>query len=41
MATEVYMPWECTLKIGTNGVNSTDEQMEVISDFTSVSHSTS
>ena len=34
--TEVYMPWEAILKIGMNGVNSSDDEMEIITNYTSV-----
>ena len=39
--TEVYMPWEAILKIGMNGVNSSDDEMEIITNYTSVAHTTS
>lgn len=39
--TEVYMGYECTLKVGTDGVTSTDEKMVEISDLTAVEYSTS
>lgn len=39
--TEVFMGYECTLKVGTDGVNSADEKMLEISDLTSVEYSTS
>lgn len=39
--TEVYMGHECELKVGTNGVTSTDTEMKEISDLTAVEYSSS
>ena len=39
--TEVYMGYECTVAIGTNGTASTDEEMVEISDVTAVEYSNS